>query len=259
VERKELRILLVENSSTLRDLLVSVLRRRFHVFGAPNGWEALQMMVERPDLIVTEVNLPCVDAADMLRHARRIAAEVPVLVLYRPEERNLLAAAQAFQISSLAKPFRIADLISQVESHATPDKKQRRDSIVVVSPDATERQTLYDLLDTRYPTHVAASAQAAMALTDAHFDLLVVDIPDGDYPWQDVVTSFRENNKFIKVLAVTDGKNRAVLPELRRVGADSAIRKPYAVDNMLCCVRGLLGIKELDGRLFKSVYRKVAV
>ncbi len=136
---------------------------------------------------------------------------------------------------------------------------QMSDSIVVVSPDVTELHALYHLFDTRYPTHIVASAEAAMEMTDTHFDLLVVDIPSEKYAWQNVVLSFRKYNRAIKVLALTDGKDRTTLTALRNVGADSAIRKPYAVDDLLRCVRGLLGIKDIDGRLLRSVYRGLAI
>ena len=258
-DRTEFKVLLVENSSTLRDLLLSVLRPRFHVVSAPDGWEALQLMVARPDLILTELNLPCVDAAEMLRHARQIAADIPILAMYSPKDKALLAAAQPLGVQGLPKPFHIADLIGQVEALAGPRGRHMTDSIVVVSPDATERHALYYLFDARYPTRVAASAQAAMMMADAHFDLLVVDAPTGEFPWQDVVTFFRKHNRSIKVLVLTDGKDRAIPAALKEVGANSAMLRPYAIDDLLMRVRRLLGVKEIDRRIFRSVYRRLAI
>jgi DNA-binding NtrC family response regulator len=257
--RTEFKILLVENSSTLRDLLASVLRRRFHVFSASDGWEGLQLMVERPDLILTELNLPCVDAPDMLHYARQIEADIPILAMYNPKDKALLAATQRLEVQGLSKPFQIADLIRQVEALAESGGRQTNDTIVVVSPDATEQRALYLLLDTRYPTHIAASAEAALKMTDTHCDLLVVDVVTEEYPWQDIVASFRKDNRSVRVLALTDGKDKAIFKALKKVGVNSAILKPYAVDDLLLRVRDLLGIREIDGRIFRSVYRKLAI
>ncbi len=258
-DRIEFKILLVESSSTLRDLLAAVLRRRFHVVSAPDGWEALQLMVERPDLILTALNLPCVDAPDMLRYARQIAADIPIIAMHNPKDKALLAATQRLGVQSLAKPFQIADLVRQVGEIAEPGGRQTNDSIVVVSPDPAEQCVLYHLFDTRYPTQIAASAEAATKMTETHFDLLVVDTTTEQYPWQDVVTSFQRNNRSIKVLALTDGDDRAILAALRKVRVDSAMLRPYAVDDLLLRVRNLLGIEEIDGRIFRSVFRKLAV
>jgi signal transduction histidine kinase len=68
--RSDAKVLVVEDSATLRDLLVSVLRPTFHVFSAADGWEAMKRMVDRPDVIVTELDLPIVGVADLLGHAR---------------------------------------------------------------------------------------------------------------------------------------------------------------------------------------------
>jgi two-component system response regulator (stage 0 sporulation protein F) len=257
--RTDFKILLVEDSSTLRDTLASVLRQRFHVLSATDGWEALRLMVEQPDLILTELDLPCVDAPEMLRHARRMAADVPVLAMYGPEDKALLAAARPLGVKhALLKPFHIADLVRQVEALVDASTGQMRGSVLVVCPDATERCALYHLFDTRYRTHIAASTEAAMELADTHFDLLVVDVAAGEFPWQEVVTVFRKQHRYIKVLALTDGREGAALEALKKAGVESAMPKPYGFDDLLLRVQDLLGIKRVDRRVFRSVFRKLA-
>ncbi len=257
--RTDFKILLVEDSSTLRDILANVLRRRFHVLSAPDGWEGLRLMMERPDLILTELNLPCVDAPEMLRHARRMAADVPVLAMYDPQDKGLLAAARPLGVKhALLKPFHIADLVKQVEALAEASTTQMGDSVLVVCPDATERYALYHLFDTRYRTHTAASAEEAMEAADTHFDLLVVDLAAEELSWREVVNFFRKQHGYVKVLALTDGRQKAAMGSLKKAGVESAMLKPYGFDDLLLRVQDLLGIKRVDERVFRSVFRKLA-
>ncbi len=258
-ERMDFKILLVEDSSTLRDILVGVLRRRFHVLSAPDGWEGLRLIVEKPDLILTELNLPCVDVLEMLRCGREIGADAPVLAMYDPEDKALLAATETLGVEqTLLKPFRIADLAQKVEALAEASAKRMNGSILVVCPDATERYALYCLFDSRYHTHIAASPEAAMDAADTHFDLLVVDAASEEYLWQEVVTLFRRKNRYLKVLALMDGGEIAVLGALKKAGVGSVMLKPYAFDDLLARVQDLLGIKRINERILRSVFRKLA-
>lgn len=257
--RADFKILLVEDSLTLRNVLANVLRQRFRVLSAPDGWEGLRLLAERPDLILTEIVLPRVDGRELLRYARQISADVPVLAMYDPQHKDLLAAAQRLGVKhALMKPFRIADLVGRVQTLADSRAEQVSRSILVVCPDETERDALYHLFDTRYRTHVAASTDAAVALADTHFDLLVVDAVADGLSWQKVVSVFRKEHRYVKVVALTDGKDEAALGALRKAGVESAILRPYGFDDLLLRVQNLLGIKRFDERIFRSVFRKLA-
>ncbi len=257
--RSDFKILLVENCPVLRALLVSVLQRKFHVLSAADGWEALRLMVERPHLILTELDLPSVDVAELLRHARHIVEDLAVLAMCDAEDKALLAATQSLGVQeTLLKPFRVAELVEKVEAFAQASRAGMDHSLLVVCPHPNERYALYHLLDTRYRTHLAASAETAMETAENHFDLLIIDTAAGEYPWEDVVTFFRGHHEDIRVLALIDRKDGTIAGALKKVGIDSALLKPYAFDDLLSRVQDLLGIKKVDGHILRSVFRKLA-
>ena len=257
--RLDVKILLVEDSPVLRDVLVRVLQRRFHVISAGDGWEALALMAERPHLIVTELNLPSVDAVEMLRHARRILDDFAVLAMYDTKDRALLAQARSLGVhDALPKPFDIGQLVARVEALAEAARPQLDDSVLVVSPHTDERYALYHLLDGRYRTRTVASAEAAAEAAENAFDVAIIDVDTQEYSWESVVRLLRTKNRRIKVLALAGRDEAAAAATSGEGGVAAAMVKPYAVDDLLFRVRDLLGIRQIDGSILRSVFRKVA-
>jgi DNA-binding response OmpR family regulator len=258
-QRSDAKVLVVEGSSTLRDLLVSVLRPTFHVSSAADGWEALERMVDRPDVIVTELDLPIVGVADLLGHARRIAGGVAVLALCDATDAALLATARSLGIRDvLLKPFRIPAVVEKVAALAAARGTPPNKSVLVVCPDPRQAYTLYHLLDARYRTQIAPSTEAARGAAGSPFDLLIVDAAAGDSGWQDAIALMRESRPDILVLALVDN-DEGTDGALGQLGVDSTVLKPYSCDDLLQRVRALLGIGEIDGSILRSVFRRVAL
>ena len=258
-DRSDFKILVVENCAILRDVLVSVLRRRFHVVSAVDGWEALTQMAEAPDLVLTELDLPRVNAAEMLRHIQHMVKDIAVLAMYDAKDKDLLARAQSLGVrDALLKPFGMAELVQKVDALAQASGTHKYESVLVVCPEGHERCALYSLLDTRYRTHIATSAEAAIEMAEKHFDLLITDVSAANQSWQKLVAFFQKRHRSTPLLGLIDGSDDEIAKALARGDIDSALSRPYGFDELLLCVHDLLGIKEIDARILRSVYRELA-
>lgn len=258
--RIDVKVLIVEGSSNLRDLLAGALGRKFHVLTAADGWEALQLMVERPDVIVAEVNLARVDFLDMVGHARRIVKDVAVLAIYDEKDGALVTAIQQRGIRDvMPKPLPIAAIVEKVEALAASRRTQANKSVLMVSSDTHEAHGLFNLLDARYRTHLATSMEAAREASSNRYDLIVVDSTGANDWWQDVVTLYRSSNKGIRVLAMVDSSERDIVGQMRQLRVTGAICKPYSCDDLLERIRGLLGIEELEGGIMRGVIRRAVI
>lgn len=102
-------ILLVEDNADLRRMLTLQLSRQYSVTEAADGIEALEKIkLTPPDLIITDLMMPRMDGAELLRRVRRdfTVSHVPVIVLTAKngdsEKSHLIAGgANAF----ITKPF----------------------------------------------------------------------------------------------------------------------------------------------------------
>ena len=126
------RILIVEDSETMRSLLMATLEDLegpVKIAEAASGFEALRMLPrERYDLIVTDINMPDINGLELVSFVKRNDqyASIPVIIVStegseRDRDKGLELGADAY----LVKPFDpeelhavAADLISRAEQGA---------------------------------------------------------------------------------------------------------------------------------------------
>jgi CheY-like chemotaxis protein len=113
----EIRLLVVEDDTTIRDLLTEVmLVEGFEIQCAANGLEALTVLASWiPDLIILDLMMPVMDAEAFREHqlAMPLVANVPILVL--SALNDLRDRAEAIGADAvIAKPFDLDTLVNAV-------------------------------------------------------------------------------------------------------------------------------------------------
>ncbi len=114
-------ILIVDDSSAMRSLLVSTLEvlGQINIVQAPNGFEALRMLPrEQIDLVLTDINMPDINGLELLSFIRNnpIYKNVPVVVIStegsrKDIEKGLTLGANEY----LVKPFQPEQLLEIVK------------------------------------------------------------------------------------------------------------------------------------------------
>jgi putative two-component system response regulator len=122
------KILLVEDDSLLRNMTRTMLEiNDFEVSAFPNGLLALRAFPEiRPDLIISDINMPEMNGFDLLDQVRRLpeGAAVPFLFLTAQSEREDFNEARRLGADDLlAKPFEPVDLITAI--HARLERRRQ--------------------------------------------------------------------------------------------------------------------------------------
>jgi excisionase family DNA binding protein len=109
------RILVVDDEESVRELLSRTLAlAEYEVDVAPEGRTAIDRMRIIPyDLLITDLRMPGVDGLTVIREARRLKADIPVIIVtgYSTEASAIEAINLGVQ-GYLTKPFRVPRVLA---------------------------------------------------------------------------------------------------------------------------------------------------
>lgn len=78
----------MDDNEELRYFIVSILRKEYHIIEAENGKKGLEIIrLELPDLVLSDVMMPCMDGIELLEEVKRIM--IPVIYLLFCYRQNL--------------------------------------------------------------------------------------------------------------------------------------------------------------------------
>jgi len=114
------RVLVVDDESTMRQMLRQALERRGHtVDEAADGRQALQRLAEhQADLVITDLVMPEMEGIETIQAVRRKFPGIPIVAISgggRLEPENYLSmAGQIGANRTFAKPFRLEEILTAV-------------------------------------------------------------------------------------------------------------------------------------------------
>ena len=109
------RVLVVDDEVTIRDLLAKTLAlAEYDVDLAPDGRAALDRLRVIPyDLLITDLKMPGVDGLTVIREARRLKADMPVIIITGfSTEGSAIEAVNLGVSGYLTKPFRVPRVLA---------------------------------------------------------------------------------------------------------------------------------------------------
>jgi excisionase family DNA binding protein len=109
------RVLVVDDESAIRELLSKTLAlAEYDVDLAPDGRTALERLRIIPyDLLITDLKMPGVDGLTVIREARRLKADIPVIIITGfSTEASAIEAVNLGVSGYLTKPFRVPRVLA---------------------------------------------------------------------------------------------------------------------------------------------------
>jgi DNA-binding response OmpR family regulator len=123
------KILLVDDAPMMTRFLTLFLGDKFSVTTSNHAPEALKILQSgyRPDIIVTDLDMPELSGLDLIRLIREIDSEIPLLVISgMKESRHRVDALQAGADDYLTKPFHPAELSVRLQKQLDKARKPVR-------------------------------------------------------------------------------------------------------------------------------------
>ena len=109
------RILVVDDEASIRDLLSKTLALAdYDVDVAPDGRSAVERLrMLAYDLLITNLKMPGMDGLGVIREARRLKADLPVIIITGfSTEASAIEAANLGVAGYLTKPFRVPRVLA---------------------------------------------------------------------------------------------------------------------------------------------------
>ncbi len=109
------RVLVVDDEASIRDLLSKTLAlAEYDVDLAPDGRTALERLrIMQYDLLITDLKMPGVDGLAVIREARRLKADIPVIIITGfSTEASAIEAVNLGVSGYLTKPFRVPRVLA---------------------------------------------------------------------------------------------------------------------------------------------------
>ena len=113
-----LRVLVVDDEPPIRKLLrMGLGTQGYDVREAPNGKAALELMADKPDLVILDLGLPDMQGLELLRRLRAQNEAVPIVVLSsRGDEAAKVSALDLGADDYVTKPFGMDELLARIRA-----------------------------------------------------------------------------------------------------------------------------------------------
>ena len=114
------RILVVEDDFDARYMLSLILKGEgYEVITAADGEGALAVLFDRrPDLVITDISMPCLNGIELTRSIRRKAetATLPILAITAFGETTMNAAIDAGASACARKPVQMSEFLPMIKN-----------------------------------------------------------------------------------------------------------------------------------------------
>jgi two-component system, OmpR family, KDP operon response regulator KdpE len=113
-----LRVLVVDDEPPIRKLLrMGLSANGYQIIEAPNAKVALELLEEKPDLVILDLGLPDMHGHELLRTIRARNENVPIVVLSsRSDEAGKVEALDLGADDYVTKPFGMDELLARMRA-----------------------------------------------------------------------------------------------------------------------------------------------
>ena len=113
-----LKVLVIDDEPPIRKLLrMGLATQGYAILDAPSGRVALELIAQKPDLIILDLGLPDIDGLELLRTMRAKNEGVPIVVLSsRGEEAAKVKALDLGADDYVTKPFGMDELLARIRA-----------------------------------------------------------------------------------------------------------------------------------------------
>jgi len=247
-------VLLADDSPMIHRYTLPILEDDgYDTLSAADGTEALELArAHRPDLIITDVEMPGLDGYELCKALKSASetAHVPVLICSSlGEAADLERGFDAGADDYIVKPVVPEELSTRVRALFAGTMPASRETILVVDDSPAQRHFVADCLARQgFEIITADNGKVALDKAVAHKPHLVIS--DYEMP---VMTGFElvhalrrdPDLRNVPVIMLTARDSKRDMAQMRAAGASAYLVKPFAQDKCIATVERTLAERRL--------------
>src|SRR6201997_3645084 len=112
------KVLVVDDERPIRKLLRTGLATQgYEILEAPDGKTSIELLAQKPDMVILDLGLPDIQGLDLLRQIRAQREDVPIVVLSsRGDETAKVEALDLGADDYVTKPFGMEELLARIRA-----------------------------------------------------------------------------------------------------------------------------------------------
>src|SRR6267154_3270157 len=112
------KVLVIDDEPPIRKLLrMGLTAQGYEILEASNGKKSLELLVQKPDLVILDLGLPDIQGLELLRIIRARNESVPIVVLSsRGDEAGKVQALDLGADDYVTKPFGMDELLARIRA-----------------------------------------------------------------------------------------------------------------------------------------------
>jgi two-component system KDP operon response regulator KdpE len=112
------KVLVIDDEPPIRKLLrMGLTAQGYDILEAPNGKKSLELLEQKPDLVILDLGLPDIQGLELLRMIRARNESVPIVVLSsRGDEAGKVQALDLGADDYVTKPFGMDELLARMRA-----------------------------------------------------------------------------------------------------------------------------------------------
>jgi len=261
-----MKILVVDDSKMMRNLIRAELSEEYRTIEAENGQLALERALsEKPDLITFDVDMPVLNGYDACLQLRtdpiyQTISKIPVLFITAND--SLSGRSHGFEVGAsefITKPFLQGEVLHSVNSILRPTSTIQGSKVLVAEDSTIARQILEEILRSQGVEVVsAADGDEALELFKVHehsLDMVITDYLMPSMNGDELCQKIRKDlgNTRVPILFLTGMNERDSVLSMFKVGANDYLLKPFAKEELLARIKVHLKAGQLNHQLETKV------
>jgi len=121
------KVLVVDDEYTIRELVELTLEPDYEIIKAENGKEAMEMIKEKPDIVILDIMMPKIDGYEVCEKLKSDDAtkDIPIIILTAKHSIDDLKKAISVDVDEyITKPFEPELLKRRIDAYLGEDKTQ---------------------------------------------------------------------------------------------------------------------------------------